>query len=103
MTHPENKDFEYELQRYLWKSELVYRSKMRPQGSCVQWLTPYCATVAEISDFLRFLGFRIHRVVDERDSDGSVYRWVETVNGVIVYANTADVQGLVAGRSQSIL
>ena len=96
----ESSEFREKLQKHLWRSELVFRAKELPKGSCVDWLAPYCNTIKEIVWLLRDLGFRIERIVDEEDCAGEIYRWVETAGGVFVYANLpgSDLNGFVGGR-----
>ena len=42
----------------------------------------------EIADFLRSIGFRIKEIMDEENSFGDKFKWVETTSGIIVYAET---------------
>ena len=94
------KEFNADLQRYLMKCELEYRAKMIPGASCVDWLGEYCNSVEDISRYLRAIGFKIRRIVDEKDAVGDTYRWVETTNGVIVYVNDGGLFGLVAAAKR---
>ena len=92
-----NVDFNRVLQKHLWKSELECRAKQLPRGSCVDWLAAECSTPQHIATFLRSLGFRILEIVDFSDA-GEKYQWVETTSGIIVFANSVGVSGLVAAR-----
>ena len=94
------KKFNADLQRHLMKCELEYRAKMIPGASCVDWLGAYCNSVEDISRYLRAIGFKIRRIVDEKDAAGDAHRWVETTNGVIVYVNTGCLFGLVAAAKR---
>ena len=88
--------FEAALQRHLWKSELEFRAREIPQGSCVEWLEPMCESTALIAQGLKNLGFRIRRIIDEQTCGGEWHRWVVTTNGVVVFVNTENVKGFVA-------
>lgn len=90
------KGFYEGLQKYLYKSELEYRAKMLPCGSNVDWLVPYCDSVQNIAAFLRSLGFKIRRIVDEVDCSGWGHQWVVTTSGIVVYVNTEHSLGFVA-------
>lgn len=89
-------DFDIDLQKYLNKCELEYRAKKMPNGSTVDWLSPSCGSVEEIASYLRYIGFKIRRIVDEESCIGEKHQWVVTTSGVVVYVNTPNLQGLVA-------
>lgn len=95
-----SEEFRTGLARHLRRAELEYRSRVIPDGSCVDWLAEHCETAHDIEDYLRELGFRISSV-----HTGDAYPWfypemVITTSGIAVYANTKNVKGLV-GRWQS--
>lgn len=93
----EQPEFYEDLHKHLLKCALEYRAEKMPRGSTVSWLTPYCDTPDHIAQFLRSLGFRIKKIVDEPGTfSGDRFQWVVTTNGVIVYANRDGVEGLVA-------
>ena len=94
------KKFNADLQKHLRKCELEYRAKMIPGASCVDWLGANCNSVEDISRYLRAIGFKIRRIVDEKDTSGDTHRWVETTNGVIVYVNDGGLFGLVAAAKR---
>lgn len=79
---------EAKLAAYLKRCELQYRADHTEGAAELPWLAPFCGTVQEIASFLRGLGFRVRRIVDEEPWPGEVHRWVETTSGVIVYAET---------------
>lgn len=90
-------DFDIGLDRFLKKSELEYRAKNLSNGSCVDWLAPYCDSTENIARFLRELGFHIAEIVDEQGSSHKEdLRWVVTTSGVIVYVNAEGLNGFVA-------
>ena len=91
--------FQEGLERYLRKCELEYRAKWLPGGSCVEWLEPYCGSTGEIVGFLRDLGFRIRRVVDEETTFGDRHQWVVASGDVIVFVNTPWAKGFVIGTA----
>lgn len=91
--------FDFRLSKHLMKCELEFRAKELPNGSCVDWLARVCGSTEEIASFLRQIGFKIRRIVDDEPQPGEYYRWVETTNGVIVYVSSEYVPGLVAGTS----
>ena len=99
MSQHENNIFQEGLQRHLWKSELEYRAKWLPGGSCVDWLAPMCNSTGEIAAFLRELGFKIRCVVDEKTTFGDYHRWVITTSGIVVFVNFSGVEGFVTGPS----
>lgn len=86
---------ETDLQNYLLKCELQYRADHTEWAETLAWLAPYCRTVDSISKFLRSIGFRIARIVDEVDAAGDRMAFVETKSGIVVYAGT---DGLFAKR-----
>lgn len=90
------KEFDLELQRYLWKCELKYRAEKLPEGSTVDWLATECDSVEHIAAFLRSLGFKIKDIVDDIDCSGDRQQWVVTTSGIIVYVNSGDIRGFVA-------
>lgn len=93
----EQKDFNAGLQRHLMKCELEYRAKMLPKGSCVGWLAEHCETTQQIAEFLREIGFKIARIIDEETClPGEYHRWVVTTNGIVVYANNQYLHGFIA-------
>ena len=85
--------FDEGLRRHLWKSELEYRAEHIRGGCCVDWLWPMCDSTNTIAAFLRDLGFRIYRIVDEVDCVGDRMQWVETTSGIIVWVNKEDLRG----------
>lgn len=87
--------FDEGLQRYLWRCELQYRAEHKPGGECVGWLAPMCDSVERIAAFLRELGFRVHRTVDEVDCVGQRMAWVETTSGLIVFVNRENLRGFI--------
>lgn len=100
LRESKNQFFEAELQKHLWKCELQYRAKNKPEGSCVGWLEPMCDSTQQISDFLQVLGFEIFEVVDELTYDGRPCQWVETTDGIIVFTNGEFVRGFVTRSSR---
>lgn len=86
---------ETDLQNYLLKCELQYRANHTEGADTLAWLAPYCRTVDSIDKFLRSIGFRIARIVDEVDAAGDRMAFVETKSGIVVYAGT---DGLFAKR-----
>ncbi len=77
------------LRKYLLKCELQYRvDNSDDKIITLDWLKPYCSSVNEIADFLRSIGFRIKEIMDEENSFGDKFKWVETTSGIIVYAET---------------
>lgn len=93
----EQEEFNAGLQRHLMKSELEYRAKMLPKGSCVDWLGAQCGSVEDIARYLKSLGFKIREIVDEETClPGEYHRWVVTTNGVMVYVNDKYLFGFVA-------
>ena len=82
--------FEEEIFVYLQKCELDYRAKHKPSGSCVPWLAPYCNH--SITAKLRSLGFRVKNTQKIDDA-----MWAETTSGILVFVNSDDLQGFVAG------
>lgn len=98
---PGNPGFEEALQAHLRKCELDFYVKYYKGCAEIPWLAEHCNSVAEIADYLRCLGYRIKNIVDEADTRGDVFRWVETTNGLLVYVNTRAMKGLItraAGR-----
>lgn len=93
-----DKDFALDLDKHLKREELVFRAKRCPGGSNVDWLAPSCASIDDITGMLRWLGFRIARITDDKDCTGHELRMVETTNGVIVFVNTEWSRGFVCGR-----
>lgn len=91
---------EQKLRNYLLKCELQYRAKHQEEGGCLEWLAPYCGSVKEIERFLREIGFRIKRIVDEEAWPGEVHQWVVTRSGVIVYVNRNGLNGFFAKEQQ---
>lgn len=89
-------DFDIALQKHLNKCELEFRKKNLPNGSNVEWLIPHCDNVQEIAKFLRYLGFKIQKIVDEEDCAGEKHQWVETTDGIIIYVNDKFSQGFMA-------
>lgn len=93
----DQKEFNVGLQRHLMKCELEYRAQVLPKGSTVDWLAPHCGSTKEIAEFLRSIGFRIGRIVDEETCvPGDFHRWVITTNGVCVYVNEPYLTGFIA-------
>lgn len=94
----EGLEFEIALQKHLWKCELEYRAKMLTCASTVEWLAPFCNSTADIASFLRDIGFKIAKIVDEEPWPGLKHQWVVTTSGIIVYVNSPNCEeGLVAG------
>lgn len=81
------------LQNYLLKCELQYRAEHVDGAETVQWLAPYCGNTKEIANFLRRIGFKIAKIVDEEPWPGEKYQWVITTSGVIVYAGSDGLFG----------
>lgn len=79
---------ETKLQNYLLKCELQYRADHTDGADTLDWLAPYCSSTKEIAAFLRSIGFRIARIVDEEPWPGEKCQWVVTTSGVVVYAGT---------------
>ena len=90
---------EIALQNYLLKCELQYRADHISGAKTLGWLAPYCGSTKEIAVFLRSIGFRIARIVDEVDAAGDRMAFVETKSGVVVYAGT---QGLFAKGAKKL-
>lgn len=86
-------NYEVNLQKHLQKCELEYHAKHSTGPVEVEWLKGACGSVECIADFLRSIGCKVKRVVDEEPCPGEIHQWVETTNGLIVYANS---NGLVA-------
>lgn len=101
MTANKTEGFEVGLQKHLWKCELEYRVKAKPTGSTVGWLGPFCGSTQQIAAFLREIGFRIDRIVDEVDCTGHPMQWVETTSGIIVFQNWSTVEGFVARSARA--
>ena len=85
-----------DLEKYLLKCELLWRRDHAPKGECLNWLAPHCDTLQDIAAYLREIGFRIKKIMDETTSWGDEMKWVETTNGIIVYKNSEITQGLYA-------
>lgn len=86
-------DFEIALDKHLRREELLFRAKHCEHGCNVSWLAPSCANAESIKDMLRYLGFRIKRVVVCDDAE-----WVETTSGVLVFVNwDGGEQGFMCG------
>ena len=81
------------LEAYLRKQEIQWISNNVHGGACIEWLALHCGTVKDISEYIRELGFRVKRIVDDADCDGNRMQYVVTTSGVIVYA---DGSGFVA-------
>ena len=79
---------ETNLRNYLLKCELQYRADHTEGADTLDWLAPYCGSTKEIADFLRSIGFRIARIVDEELWPGEKHQWVVTTSGVVVYAKS---------------
>lgn len=93
----ENREFNAGLQKHLMKCELEYRAKMLPKGSCVDWLGAQCESVEDIARYLKSLGFKIRKIVDEETCcKGEYHRWVVTTSGIVVYVNAGNLFGFVA-------
>lgn len=88
------------LEKYLRKCELQYRADNSTCGGCLDWLAPHCNTLEDIAAYLRELGFKIKKIMNEEDSFGEPFRWVETTSGVIVYQNEGTVRGCFAKASK---
>lgn len=97
----DQKEFNAALQKHLMKCELEYRAKMLPNGCCVDWLSPFCGSTAEIAMFLRDLGFRIREIVDEEPWPGERHQWVRASGGVTVYVNNCCLNGFMAGHQKA--
>lgn len=79
---------ETKLRNHLLKCELQYRADHSGGASTLGWLAPYCGSTKEVAAFLRSLGFRIARIVDEEPWPGERHQWVVTTSGVVVYAGS---------------
>ena len=81
---------EDKLRAYLHKCELQYRADHLDAGQAeaLPWLARNCETTAQAAAFLRSLGFRIARIVDEEPWPGERHQWVVTTSGVVVYAGS---------------
>lgn len=75
------------LDCYLKKCEIEYIAENSPSGGTLDWLAPFCDSTKEIANFLRYLGFRVKRIVDEETCPGEAHQWVETTSGILVYVN----------------
>lgn len=93
-----DKDFELALEKHLRREELIFRAKHSPSGSCVNWLAPSCESIDDIVGMLRWLGFRVKEIVDDKDCTGAECSFVVTTSGVIVFVNDKYSRGLVSGR-----
>lgn len=86
-------DYDIALQKHLRKCELDYHISHANCAVEVSWLAGFCDSVQSISAYLRSIGYKIKRIVDEEPWPGEVHQWVETTNGLIVYVNS---NGLIA-------
>lgn len=86
-------DFQEGLQKHLRKCELEYRAEKMPKGCYVDWLEPICGSTQEIAEFLRYLGFKIHEIIDDVDCGGDADQRVETTSGIIVWVNSGHSLG----------
>lgn len=79
---------EAKLHNHLLKCELQYRADHADGADTLDWLAPYCGSTKQVAAFLRSLGFRIARIVDEEPWPGEKHQWVVTTSGVVVYAGS---------------
>ena len=102
----DNAEFDVALQKHLQREELLYRVKVLPHGSEVEWLVPHCESVQDIERFIISIGIKIKKVssfsgillVDDDDNVvGNIGGgdWVETANGIWIYVNTDTEKGFV--------
>lgn len=84
---------DHKLDLYLRKCELQWRADHSDGLESVDWLAPYCNSAEEIAAYLRELGFRVKRIVNEELFGGEQHRWVITTSGVIVYVNNEYCKG----------
>lgn len=84
------------LQRYLMRCEIEYVAAHG--GGCIDWLAAECDTPQRAASFLRQLGFRIRKIVDEEPWPGEEHRWAETTGGILVFAGSG---GLVARAAKT--
>lgn len=80
-------DYNIRLQNYLKKCELDYHVHNFEAPIEIPWLADHCDATDHICAYLRYLGYRIKKVVDDEPVPGEYMRWVETTNGLIVYAD----------------
>lgn len=79
---------ETELRNYLLKCEIQYRADHTEGADTLDWLAPYCGSTKDVAAFLRSIGFRIARIVDEEPWPGEKNQLVVTTSGVVVYAES---------------
>ena len=75
------------LEGYLHKQEIQWIAANVPGGDFIDWLVPHCGAVDDLAEYLREIGFRVKRIVDDTDCGGNRIQYVVTTSGVIVYAD----------------
>lgn len=81
------------LQNYLLKCELQYRAEHADGVDCLKWMGKFCDTCENTAQFLRDIGFRVKKTVDDVDCAGDRHAWVVTTSGVVVYADGSGMIG----------